>query len=141
MAYRTWQQWRQRCGSNVNTTITAEVKTWLGNDSRAAARQHRDGSDSNSSGANMDLWQRLLQVGSNGCDNTAAEQTWLNDSVSNSIGSSETSSTVAERTWLTGPGSSGNREVAAISRQKQRRRINLGFLRQQGGGEATARWQ
>ena len=93
-------------------------KNLLGRDSRAAARRQRDVSDCNGSGANLDLWQRLRKDGSNGCDYTVAEQTWLGGSVRNINGSGETAATVAVRTWLTGPGGSGGREAAATSRQQ-----------------------
>ena len=94
MAYRTWYQGRQRGGSNIKTTMTAAEKTWLGSDGKAVVRQKQDGSDSDGSGANLDLWQKLRQDGRNGCDNTAAEQTWFGGSISNSNGIGETAATV-----------------------------------------------
>ena len=49
----TWCLWRQRCGSNVKTTSTAEDKTWIGSNGRAAERRHQDGSDSDDSDSNL----------------------------------------------------------------------------------------
>ena len=83
-----------------------------------AARRQQDGSDRNGSGASMELWQRLWQDGSNGCDNTEAERTFIGSSVSNSNVSIKTVATVVARNWLTGPGSSGDRDAAAMSIQQ-----------------------
>ena len=80
--------------------------------SRAAARRQQDGSDINDSGANMNLWQRLWQDSINSCDNTVAERTWLDGSVSNINRIGKTAATVGSKTWLTGPGGSGGREAA-----------------------------
>ena len=65
-----------------------------------AARRQRDESDRNSSGANLDLWQRLQQDGSNGCDNTVAEQTWIVGSIRNINVSGKMEATVAAQTCL-----------------------------------------
>ena len=92
-------------------------KTWFGSDGRVAARRHNDGSDSNGSGANMDLWQRMWQDGSNSCDNTVVERNWLGSSIRYRNDRSEMVATVAAQTWLTGPGGSGNRKATATSRQ------------------------
>ena len=108
MAYRIW---RQRGNRYVKTTKTAEEQTWLGSDSRAAAKQQRDGNDSNGSGKNLNLLQKLRQDGINGCDNTVAERTWLGGSVSYSNSSGKTAAIVEALTWLTGPGGSGIREA------------------------------
>ena len=69
MAYRTWRQWYQRGVSNVIATKTVVEQNWIGSNGRDAARQQRDGSDSDGSGENLDLWHRLRQYGSIGCDN------------------------------------------------------------------------
>ena len=94
MAYSTWWQSRQRGDSNVKITTTVVEKNWLGRGGRAAARLQQDGIDSNGSGANITLLLRLRQDGSNGCDNTVAEQTCLGSSVSNINSSGETEATV-----------------------------------------------
>ena len=100
MAYSTCQQWRQRCGSNSKTTTTAAEKTWIGGNEWAAEKRQQDGSDSNGSGANPDLWQRLWQDGSSIFDNMVTERTWLGSSVRNRNGSGETAATVATQTWF-----------------------------------------
>ena len=121
--------------------MTAAEQTWLVSNGREAARRQRDGSDRDGSGANMDLWQRLRQGGSNGCDNTVVERTWLVGSVSNRNDSGETAATVAVRNWITVPGNSGDREAAAMSRQQWRRRSKLGLAvasgRQWGNSETA----
>ena len=58
----------------------------LGSNGRVETKQQHDGSNSNGSGANMDLWQRLCQDFSNSYDNTVAERTWIVGSVRNSNG-------------------------------------------------------
>ena len=109
--------------------------------SRAAARRQQDGSDINDSGANMNLWQRLWQDSINSCDNTVAERTWLDGIVRSSNVSGKTAATVVARTWLTGPGGSGGREAAEMSRKKQRQRSKLGLTatagRQQGNSKTS----
>ena len=96
----------------------AAEKTLFGSDGRAVARQHKYSSKRNGSGANMDLWQRLWQDGSNSCDNTVAERTWLGGSVINRNGIDKTSETVAAKNCITGPGGSGRREATVTSRKQ-----------------------
>ena len=127
MSYRTLQQWRQRGGSYVKTRTTVAEQTLLGRNSRVAARRQQDVSDRNGSCANLDLWQRLWQYSSNGCDNMVAEQNWFGGIVTNSNGSVKTSATVEEQTWLIEPGGSGSREAAATSRQERWQQNKLGL--------------
>ena len=54
-----------------------------------------------------------------------AEHTWLGGSVSDINDSGKTAVPVAAQTWLTGPGGSGNREAAATSKEKQKKRSKL----------------
>ena len=70
--------------------------------------------------------------GSNGCDNTVAEQTCLGDSIRNSNGRGRTAATVEVRTWLTVPGGIGGREAKALSRQQRRRQSKLGLEETEG---------
>ena len=117
LSYMTWQHWRKQGRSNVNTTTTAEEQNWIDSNCRVVARQQRDGSNSYCSDANLYLWQWVRQDGSNGCDNTVAERTWLGDIVSNRNGSSERAETVTVIICIIGPGGSGGREAAATSKQ------------------------
>ena len=119
-------------GSSLKKTMIAAEQTWLSRNDRAAKSRQRDGGDSNSSGKNLDLFQRLWQDSSNICDNTVAERTWLGRSVSNINGSFETSATVEVRTWLTVPGGIGGREAKALSRQQRRRQSKLGLEETEG---------
>ena len=145
MAYRSWRQWRKRGGSYINKTMTSAEKTWFSSIGSKASRRQRDGSFSDGSGANLDLWQRLRQDSSNGFDNMVAEQTCLGISVRNSNDSGKTAATVEAQTWLTGPCISGVREAADTTRQEQRQQNKLGLADtaglQQGDSKATARWQ
>ena len=90
-------------------------------------RRQQDGSDSIGSDAKKDLWQKLWQDGSNSCDNTVAEQTWLCSSVSNRNGRIERAATVAAPTWITGTEGIGGREAEETSRQQQCRRSKIGL--------------
>ena len=102
-AARLQQQWRLKLGLQDLASVASERRqiqqdknngsrtnlAWqiLQGCSKATARRQQDGSDSNVTGANLDLWQRLRQYSSNGCDNTLAERTLLGGSVSNINGS------------------------------------------------------
>ena len=102
-------------------------KTWLGSDGREAVRRQQDGSDSISSDAKKDLWQKLWQDGSNSCDNTGVERTWIGSSVSNRNGRIERAATVTAPTWITGTEGIGGREAEETSRQQQCRRSKIGL--------------
>ena len=127
LAYRTWQQWQQRGDSNVMTTTTAAKQTWIVRNNRAAARLQQVGSDGNGGSANTNLWQRLRQDSRNGFYITVADKTWFVCGVSNSNGSGNTAAPVAAQNWFSGPGSSGDKEVAKTARQQRRRRSKLVF--------------
>ena len=132
MSYRTLQQWRQRGGSYVKTRTTVAEQTLLGRNSRVSPRQQQDVSDRNGSCANLDLWQRLWQYISNGCDNMLAEQTWLGSSVRNSHDSGKMAETLVAQTWLTVTGSSGGRKAAETSRHHQRQWNKFGMAETAG---------
>ena len=126
-------------GRKFKKTITVADKTWLGSNGRAAARRQQDSSDSNGSGVNMNLWQMVRQDGSNSCDSTVMEKTWLVSSVSNSNVSSKTAEKMAAKLDLQ------DLAVVAAKRRQQCQyknnsdRENLAWQQWQGGGEATAR--
>ena len=69
------------------------------------------------------------------------EQILLGYSMSNRNVSGEMAATVAAQNWLTGTGGSGNREAAAMSRQKQQRCSKLGLAataeRRKGNSETA----